>query len=114
MPRFCQVHTILPSTQKGAGTSYSDSYDAGEFIEALILTNITAVSGSTQAYDVTLQQSPDDSVWFDRDDTFARLTGVSKQVVKITNFGRYLRLKFVVGGTGTPKVTATVQLVGKD
>jgi hypothetical protein len=108
------VHTVLPSTLKGAGTTYSDSVDVGELFEALILTNITAAGGASQTYDVTLQQSPDNSVWFDRDDTFARLTGVSKQVVKITNFGRFLRLKFVVGGTGTPTVTATVQLVGKD
>jgi hypothetical protein len=111
---MCLVHTVLPSTLKAAGTTYSDAVDVGELNEALILTNITAVSGTTQTYDATLQQSVDGSTWFDRADVFAQLTGISKQIVKITNFGRYLRMKFVVGGTGTPKVTVTVQLVGKD
>jgi hypothetical protein len=53
-------------------------------------------------------------VWFNLADSFTQFTDTGKLLVKITNFGKYLRLVLTVGGTDTPLMTTTAQIVGKD
>lgn len=111
--RFCQVHTLYASALIDSGTTYSTALDAGEYYEGIILINLTAETG-TATFDVTLQFSTDNSTWFDQSDSFTQMTAVGKQTKKITNFGKYIRLKMVVGGSSSPDFTGTVTFIGKD
>jgi hypothetical protein len=114
MNRFSIVHNLRSAAVLGSGANYTEWKDVGELSEALIITNVTAKSGTSPTLDTVLQTSPDKGTTvFDMADSFTQITDVAKQVVKITNFGKWIRLKQTIGGSATPTLTMTVDLVGK-
>jgi len=114
MPRFSMTHVLQASAALEEGDNYTSGFNVGELLEAVILINVTARSGTSPTLDTVLQTSPDNSTWFDMADSFTQLTDVAKLLVKITNFGKFIRLKLTVGGTNTPTMTTAVYLAGKD
>jgi hypothetical protein len=48
--------------------------------------------------DVTIQVSPDNTTWYTHT-AVAQITATGQYRAAVTNFGNYLRIKYVVGGT---------------
>lgn len=112
--RFCQVHTIYSLTATDSGTTNTSSLNIGEYNEGMVLVNYTAESGTNPTLDITAQTSPDNSTWFNMADSFTQMSAIGKQVIEMSNFGKYIRFALVVGGSGTPTVTVQIDFVGKD
>ncbi|HUX54266.1 MAG TPA: hypothetical protein VMV56_07625 [Williamwhitmania sp.] len=113
MGKYAEIITLLSSSTKTA-SSETDHKDLGSFNEGVACINLTALSGTEPTLDLTLQFSPDLENWFDDPDTvFYQMYGTGKQVVRFSNFGKYVRLKYVLGGTD-PSFTFSIDLLMKD
>jgi hypothetical protein len=103
--RKTRVITFLSSGTYTAATAYSTGFDVSAYHEGQILTSITAEAG-TSTLDITVQTSDDNSTYYDHTSCTQR-TATGEYRTPITNFGKYVRLKYVVGGT-----SFTFQTVG--
>lgn len=112
MKRLCSVNLAFASAQKGADTYHSEWLHVGSLHELIVLVNVTALSGTTKALQITPQTSPNASTDFDLA-TFTEIQAVSKSRISITNFGKYVRLKAKILGTGTPTFTFEAFIVAK-
>ncbi len=95
--RKTRVITFLSSGTYTAATAYSTGFDVSAYIEAQILVNVTA-EGGTSTLDITVQTSDDNSTYYDHT-SCSQVTATGQYRTAITNFGKYVRLKYVVGGT---------------
>ena len=107
-----RIITALASAARTASVN-SQSFDIGEAQTLQGYLNITAASGTSPTLDVTIQDSPDGTIWFDAA-AFTQATAASTQV-KLANsatrvLAKYVRVKTVIGGT-TPSFTFTVHLL---
>lgn len=88
----------------------------GSLHELLALVDVTAVSAGSPTLAVTLQTSPDASTAFDHT-VFNGVCGIISAAGKyseaVSNFGKFVRLKAVVAGNDTPKVTFQAFIVAK-
>lgn len=105
--RRIATRTMLSSGTYTAATGYSSGYDVSAYSEGEILVNVTAESG-TSTLAITAQDSDDNSTYYDHtnvfkgpglDDYSAEITATGQYRMPIANFGKYVRLKYVVGGT---------------
>ena len=103
--RKTRVITFLSSGTYTAATAYSTGFDVSAYHEGQILTSITAEAG-TSTLDITVQTSDDNSTYYDHTSCTQR-TATGQYRTAITNFAKYVRLKYVVGGT-----SLTFQAVG--
>jgi hypothetical protein len=103
--RKTRVITLLSSGTYTAATAYSTGFDVSAYHEGQILVNITAEAGAS-TLDITIQTSDDNSTYYDHSSCTQR-TATGQYRTAVTNFGKYVRLKYVVGGT-----SFTFQAVG--
>ncbi len=73
--------------------------------------DITAVSGTSPSMTLTVQDSPDGSVWANHT-AFAAKTAVGQDVLRLDKLSRYVRAKVAISGT-TPSFTFSLQAVGR-
>lgn len=104
-------------TLKASGAVTATGQSAGvlldAFLEAFAALDVTVVSGTTPILDVKVQTSDDNIDWYDAGSAFAQITAASKPaVLKLTNFGNYVRAVWTIGGT-TPSFTFSLKLVAK-
>lgn len=115
-------HTILVSAQRAAGSGYTNYINGRSKRFAIVVVYITAQSGATQTLDITLLSSPVDPAV---DNTKWR-TVYQESQIKSSGFTGgtpwifgghvqedwtgYLKVAYTVGGTGTPKLTFSVNL----
>jgi len=95
--RKTRVITFLASGTYTAATAYTSGFEVSAYIEGQILVNVTAESG-TSTLDITIQTSDDNSTYYDHT-TCTQITATGQYRFAVTNFGKYMRLKYVVGGT---------------
>lgn len=88
------------------------SVDFEDAVEAVVMLDITAASGTTPTLDVVVQESVDEVRWTDFD-TFAQQTGTGQTQRKISGFARYLRAEITIGGT-TPSFTFQMKCSAKN
>lgn len=101
------IITFLPSASKTtSGNSGSGKY-VGENTNAVVYLNITAVSGTNPTLDVVIQDTVDGSNW-DTVASFTQATATGREVKRITNFSRYMRINYTIDGT-TPNFTFSVK-----
>jgi len=103
--RKTSVITFLSSGTYTAATAYSTGFGVSAYAEGQILVNVTAEAG-TSTLDITIQTSDDNSTYYDHT-TCAQITATGQYRFAVTNFGKYVRLKYIVGGT-----SFTFQAVG--
>ena len=114
---------VLASAQRSAGTGYSNSVKVSSYKKVLVAINITAKSG-TPNLSVQLQSSPNLNestpkwyVVYDEDtitnDDLATLPAPFLGQPK-TGFMHYVRIKYIIAGTSTPKVTFSANIFSKD
>jgi len=119
------VLTFYSAAVKTASeNSASQASDA--FRDAMLVVNVTAVSGSTPTLIVAVETSDDNITWFhntilvdkERPGSLTRLTAptdeakittVSKHIAWLNNLSRYTRLVLIIGGT-TPSFTITAEV----
>lgn len=95
--RKTRVITFLASGTRTAATAQSTGFDVGAYIESQILVNVTAEAGSSELT-ITVQTSDDNSTYYDHTEmSVISATGQYRQA--ITNFGKYVRLEYVLSGT---------------
>ena len=89
--------TFLSSGTYTAATGYSTAFDVSSYAEGQIFINVTA-EADTSTLDVTVQTSPDNVTWYTHT-AVAQISATGQYRQPITNFGNYLRIKYIVGGT---------------
>jgi len=95
--RKTRVITLLSSGLKTAATAQSTAFDVSAYTEGQIFIDVT-VEASTSTLDITIQTSPDNVTWYTHT-TVGQITAIGQTRTAITNFGNYLRINYVVGGT---------------
>jgi len=92
------IKTFLASATYSAGSAaYSSGFLVSAYHEGQILVNVTAEAG-TSTLDIVVQTSDDNSTYYDHT-TCAQITATGQYRYAVTNFGKYVRLKYTVGGT---------------
>ena len=108
----------------GTGVTNGTGVDLSGFSEGLVFLNVTAKSGTNPTLDVHLEGSWDDSTYCDFPTAAAASSPCSfvfsqvvnttgTYVLRISNFGKWVRVVHQVGGTATPTYTFEVQFLGK-
>lgn len=96
--RKVSVVTFLSSATYSAGSAaYSSGFLVSAYTEGQILVNVTA-EASTSTLDIVVQTSDDNSTYYDHT-TCNQITATGQYRYAVTNFGKYVRLKYTVGGT---------------
>jgi hypothetical protein len=95
-------------------TTQSERIEVGRFVELIALLNITAVSGTSPTLDIKAQASDDGSDWYDFNpaSAFTQKTATGKDMLKLTNFGRFIRFIHTIAGT-SPSFTFELKLMAK-
>jgi hypothetical protein len=115
---ICQRKTILASAQHGAAGGQSNWFRVDDVKEALLFILVSAKEGTNPTLDITIQTSPEDIDTPSPRDAFVldnvlTITDVVNQVQKISNFGKWIRISYAIGGTNTPKFTFEIKWIGK-
>ncbi len=95
--RKTRLITFLSSGIKTAATAQSSAFDVSAYTEGQIFIDVTA-EASTSTLDITIQTSPDNATWYTHS-TVGQITATGQTRQAITNFGNYLRINYIVGGT---------------
>lgn len=95
--RKTQNAAFLASGTRTAATSQSTGFEVSAYHEGQILVDVTA-EGGTSTLDITVQTSHDNSTYFDHT-SLTQITATGQYRQAITNFGKYVRLEYTVGGT---------------
>lgn len=95
--RKTRVITLLSSGIKTAATAQSTAFDVSAYTEGQIFIDVTVEAG-TSTLDITIQTSPDNVTWYTHT-TVGQISAIGQTRAAITNFGNYLRINYVVGGT---------------
>lgn len=102
------LNTVHASAAETA-TTQSSAILAAEYSEGIAYLSSAAGTGTSPTLDIKLQTSYDGSTWFDHGSAFTQVTtSTSNQVLKFTNYGKYIRFVYTIGGT-TPSFTFTLQ-----
>lgn len=94
--RSTRVITILSSGTRTAATAQSSSFVVAAYAEGQIFVDVTAEAG-VSTLDIVIQTSPDDSTWYTHT-TMSQITATGQVRQAITNFGKYVRVSYTVGG----------------
>lgn len=105
------VEPILQSAARTASGN-SNVFSSGDYDDAQVFLDITAVSGTTPTLDVTIQYSPDGTRWFTHT-AFAQKTTTDKDSKQISGLGKSMRIAYTIGGTG-PSFTFQMDIVAKN
>lgn len=101
------VITLLPSASRGDNGVSGNGIFVGENQEAVFYLNVTAASGTTPTLDVVIEDTIDGTNW-DTVASFTQATTTGREVRRASNFSRYMRVSYTLGGT-TPDFTFSVK-----
>ena len=90
----------------------STPFDVGRFTEALIFIDVTAASGASPTLDFDIEAGPADDALGYIHTGAAQITGTGKTLVRLTNFGKWLRLSWDIAGS-SPSFTFEAKLAVK-
>lgn len=101
------IVTFLPSASRTSSGNSGNGVYSGENSEAIVYLDITAASGTTPTLNVVIQDTIDGTNW-DTVSSFTQASSTGREVKRISNFSRYMRISYTVGGT-TPNFTFSVK-----
>lgn len=104
--------SFQPSAVKTASGEGS-ALDLEKTKELVVTLDVTAASGTAPTLDVKLQHSPDGVKWSDLGTAFGQKTGASREVKAFTQYHRYVKAVYTIGGT-TPSFTFSVDATAKE
>ena len=88
--------TILSSATRST-SSTSNSFKIKTSSSIRLYVDVTAEVGTT-TLDITIQTSPDNSVWYDAA-TMTQITATGQYTATATVVGPYIRIKYTIAGT---------------
>ena len=88
---------FLSSGLKTTATAQSTGFNVSAYTEGQIFIDVTA-EGGVSTLDITIQTSPDNAIWYTHT-TVVQITAIGQYRAAVTNFGNYMRINYVVGGT---------------
>ena len=114
---ICQRKTILASAARTTG-GQSNWFRVDDVKEALLFIVVSAVSGTNPTLTLTIEAAAEDIDTPSARDAFSLdsvlpITAISNKVQRVTNFGKWVRVKYAIGGTNTPSFTFEIKWVGK-
>ena len=95
--RRTRVITFLASGTRTAATSQSTGFEVSQYAEGNIFVNVTAEAG-VSTLDITIEISDDNSTYYTHT-AMAQISATGQYRQAITNFGKYIRIKYTVAGT---------------
>ena len=95
--RRTHVTTFFASGVRTAATAQSSGFDVSAYHEGQILVDVTAESG-VSTLDIIIETSDDNSTYYTHT-TIAQISATGQTRQAITNFGKYVRINYTVGGT---------------
>jgi len=99
------ITTVTNAIETGT-TEFDQNVD--RFNQAIILLNVTAVTGNTPTMTLLVQHSLDGTTWA-TSATFTEATGTGTELETVaTPFGSRMRLSYTIGGVADPDFTFTV------
>ena len=117
MSRATRNFPVRSSSAQGAGTEYSAWQHVEAYSELTVLVDATAVSGTGPILSVTVQTSSTNTATAVDCDLYPvkriQISSVTGKAMTLTGFGKYVRTKGVVEGSGTPTVTHTIGIEAK-
>ncbi|MBI3024097.1 MAG: hypothetical protein HYY66_00185 [Candidatus Tectomicrobia bacterium] len=111
MDRRAQTITLSASSAK-TGSGDSGPVGVERYTEALLFIDVTAVAGTNPTLDFDVEAGPADGELGFIHTEPAQITGAGKVLVKLSNIGPWLRLKWTLGGTN-PSFTFSAKLAPK-
>jgi hypothetical protein len=100
------ITLLAPASRSESGNSGNGIY-SGENNEAVVYLDITAASGTDPVLNVIVEDTIDGTNW-DTVESFTQASGTGREVKRINNFSRYMRVKYTIGGT-EPDFTFSVR-----
>lgn len=95
--RKTRAITFLSSGLKSAATVQSTAFDVSAYAEGHICVDVTAEAGIS-TLDIIIQTSPDGVTWYTHT-VIGQITATGQTIAEVTNFGKWLRIYYTVGGT---------------
>ena len=107
------IHAEIPEEETGE----SGSIDVSAFNEVYLTLRNTFVSGTSPTIDLQMEHSPDGTHWKslckeNNQGLFRRLTSTGSDSITLTDFARFIRAAWTIGGT-SPVFTFELTGVGK-
>jgi len=104
-------HKELVSLAARTSDGASSWAEIGEYATARVYVDVTTVSGTSPTLDIAVQDSPDGDKAYSAK-LFATITTPGQYAISLGEgeFGRYLRLKWTIGGT-SPSFTFKVEIL---
>jgi hypothetical protein len=101
----------------GASGYFTEPIDVGTFIEGIIMFNLSSKTGTAPTLDCDLQYGYQDDKgnfhFVDSGDSITQMTDNGMSIKKVTNFGKWIRFRVKIGGTGTPGYTVSMKFIVK-
>jgi len=117
MSRATRNFPVRSSSAQELGTEYSAWQHVEAYSELTVLVDATAVSGTGPVLSVTVQTSSTNAGTVLDCDLYPvkriQVSAVEGRAMTLTGFGKYIRTKGVVEGSGTPTVTHTIEIEAK-
>lgn len=105
MPTAGPISALVISSVMGG---FTEVIDVGTFVEGIAFIKTTSSSGSP-TLDCDLQYSMDGKQFVDSGDSFTQITTNGLFFKKFsTNFGKYIRFRVKLAGSGSPAFTVTM------
>jgi hypothetical protein len=121
---------LASTIYSAAGNSQANNSFAGFYTELMILVNVTAIAGTAPTMSLWLQTKDEtNNVWYDLVQlanatinavgqyTYHMSPGITQAPVTgasfALGFGRIIALRWAIGGSASPSITATISLYGK-
>ena len=102
------LNVMSAKTASGTGPSI----DFEDATEAAVLLEVTVVSGTNPTLDCVIEESVDQNTWSTLA-TFMQKTAMGTELMKISGFARFLRVKHTITGTN-PSFTFTLKANAKN
>lgn len=102
----------LFASEEVTETGQTGAIDVSDIDEMSVFLNVSAGSGTNPTLDVVIEDSPDGVKWHTKE-SFTQATGITTEAKRITNFGKFIRVKRTIGGTDTPTFTFDVKATGR-
>lgn len=103
-----QTLTVVPSAARTTNGSAALAVDdIGDTVSLLV--SVTAASGTTPTLDISVEWSPDGTIWAvaDTPDAFTQITTTKAVVKSFSDKAKFFRVVWAIGGT-TPSFTFQV------
>jgi len=108
---YAAKQAILTSAARTTN-GQSSNFNVSEFSRLTFYTNVSAASGTSKNLNIKIQESPDQSTWYDMDGLEGDLSAIGSLRLTTDEQTLYIRVNYSITGTN-PSFTFTVDMVGR-